>query len=143
MDDAPKPLFDPASAGWTPRRGGGSFFALIGPLWARREDDGWAYAIVADERHLNPQGIVHGGMLTALADHALSAIAWEDAGRRACVTIALDTQFMGAVRPGQFVEARGKVARRTSSLSFVQGGLWVGGHQVLAASAVLRLLAAG
>jgi uncharacterized protein (TIGR00369 family) len=140
MHDPSGPVPDLDAAGWKRRIGAGTFFDLVGPLWARREGDGWAYAFVADERHLNPQGIVHGGMLATLADHALSEIAWQDAGRRPCVTVALETHFMGAVSPGRFVEARGRVARRTRSMSFVQGGLWVDGTQVLAASAVMRLM---
>ncbi len=138
MSDTVTPS-DPASRGWSTRSAGG-FAGLVGPLWARREDDRWAYGLLTDPRHANPAGLVHGGLLTTLLDHALSAIAWQDAGRRPCVTVALDTQFVGAVRPGAFVEARGRVVRRTGSMSFVQGSLFVGDDEVATASAVMRIL---
>jgi len=137
---SPQPLLpDPAREGWKPRTLAG-FFGLVGPLWTRREDAGWAYAFVAEDRHTNPAGAVHGGMLTTLLDHALSAIAWEASERRPCVTIQLDVQFLAAVHPGQFVVARGRIVRKTGSLVFMQGSLHVEGAEVAAASMILKVL---
>lgn len=116
------------------------FAGLIGPLWARKEADGWAYGLLATGDHLNPAGVVHGGLLTALLDHALSAIAWEALARRACVTVQLDTHFMAAARAGQFLEARGRVVRATSSLVFMQGELSVDGNIVATGAALLKVL---
>lgn len=142
MHDAPTaPTPDSLGAqGWRPRTLPG-FAGLVGPLWTRQEDGGWAYAILAGPAHTNPAGVVHGGLLTTLIDHALSAIAWEASGRRACVTVQLDAQFLSGVRPGQFIEARGRVVRSSASLVFMQGQLTVDGAEVLSASAVLKVLA--
>ncbi len=49
--------------GWKPLQGAGRFMALAGPLWAAREGDGWAYGVVSTDEHLNPAGVVHGGLL--------------------------------------------------------------------------------
>ncbi len=130
---------DPAGDGWKPRTLPG-FFGLVGPLWTRREGEGWAYAFVAEDRHTNPAGVVHGGMLGTLLDHALSAIAWEASERRPCVTIQFDVQFLAAVHPGHFVVARGRVVRKTSNLVFMQGSLVVEGAEVAAASMILKVL---
>jgi uncharacterized protein (TIGR00369 family) len=130
---------DPAAAGWTPRSLEG-FIGLVGPLWTRQENDGWAYAIVAEARHANRAGIVHGGLLVTLIDHALSAIAWEAAARRPCVTVQLDARFLAPAHPGKLIEARGRVARLTTGLAFMEGGLTIEGERVLSASAVLRVL---
>jgi len=72
---------DPSRDGWTPRALPG-FAGLVGPLWTRREGDGWAYAILVEDRHANPAGLAHGGLVSTLADHALSVIAWEANARR-------------------------------------------------------------
>lgn len=127
------------ASGWRERTLPG-FIGLIGPLWTRREDAGWAYGLLTTEAHLNPAGVVHGGLTTSLIDHALSALAWEAVGRQACVTVQLDTQFLAAVQAGQFLEARGHVVRATSSLVFMQGRLSVDGEPVLGASAVMKVL---
>ncbi len=129
----------PAASGWRQRDLPG-FVGLIGPLWTRKEESGWAYGLLATSQHLNPAGLVHGGLLTTLIDHALSAIAWEALGRRACVTVQLDTQFVQAGREGHFLEARGRVVRASSSLVFMQGHVAVAGTEILTASAVLKVM---
>ena len=144
MSDAPHSpasTNDPRGAGWRERAASG-FIGHVGPLWTRREAAGWGYALVVDERHLNPAGIVHGGMLVTLVDHAIATVAWESAGRKPCVTVTLDTQFIGAVRPGDFVEARAEVTGRTSSMVFARGVVSVGTTTVLTASSVLKVLSA-
>lgn len=131
----------PVPPGWR-KRGLAGFAGLIGPLWVRKEDEGWAYGLLATADHLNPAGVVHGGLLTALLDHGISAIAWEALGRRACVTVQLDTHFLAAAREGQFLEVRGRVARATSSLVFMQGELSTDGQVVATAVAVLKQVGA-
>lgn len=116
------------------------FIAHAGPLWARREGDGWAYGFAIGEQHLNPAGVVHGGALLTLMDHAMSTVAWQAAGRVPCVTLQLDSHFAAPVLPGQFVEARAEVAKRTGSLVFMRGELRVGDSLVLGAQALMKPL---
>ena len=130
---------DPSAAGWKLRELPG-FIGSVGPLWTKKEDDVWAYAIVSKPEHTNPAGIVHGGLLMTLLDHALSAIAWEDAGRRPCVTVQIDVRFLATVPLDRLVEARGRVVRRTTTLSFTEGNLTVDGEVVATASAILKIV---
>lgn len=118
------------------------FAGLIGPLWVRKEAQAWAYGLLATADHLNPTGVVHGGLLTALLDHGLSAIAWQALDRRPCVTVQLDTHFLAPARAGQFLEVRGQLLRATSSLVFMRGELSVAGNVVATGAAVLKVLAA-
>ena len=128
---------DPAHDGWKPRTLPG-FYGVVGPLWTKKEPAGWAYGLLAEERHLNPAGIVHGGMLCTLLDHALSTIAWEAHGRKPCVTIAFDVQFVAPASAGDFVVARGEIVRRTTTLTFMRGVLAVCESSIAAASAILK-----
>ena len=138
---SPAAAVDLHANGWRERTAGG-FLGLTGPLWTRREGNGWAYAFRAEARHTNPAGIVHGGMLATLVDHAIATVAWDSVGRKPCVTVTLDTQFIAAVRPGDIVEARAEVTGRTTSMVFVRGVVSVAGATVATANAVLKLLAA-
>ncbi len=124
--------------GWKPRELGG-FMGHSGPLWTRREGDGWAYGLLAEARHLNPAGVVHGGALATLIDHALSTVAWEACDRAPCVTVQLDTHFLAEVRAGQFAQARATVTARTGGMVFMEGLVQVDGRPVLAARAILKL----
>lgn len=129
-----------AAAGWKPRALPG-FIGTAGPLWTRREGEAWAYGVLASKAHLNPANLVHGGLLATLMDHVLSAVAWEAAGRRPCVTVQLDTHYLAAAREGQFLEARGRVVRAASSLVFMQGAVRAGGTEIVTAAAVLKIVA--
>ncbi|MGJ7505912.1 PaaI family thioesterase [Variovorax sp. GT1P44] len=125
--------------GWRPRSLPG-FVGLVGPLWTQQLASGWAYGVLAGPEHLNPAGVVHGGLLMSLMDHTLGAIAWEAIGRRACVTVQMDTQFLSGAREGQFLIAQGRVTRTTSSLVFMNGMVSVEDKQILAASALFKVL---
>jgi uncharacterized protein (TIGR00369 family) len=131
-------MIDPAAAGWKTRTADG-FSGLVGPIWAKREGEIWAYGFLAEPRHANPYGVVHGGMLVTLIDHALGAIVWEATGRQRCATIQLDTHFVAAARVGQFIEARGRVVRLTRSVAFMHGTVSTGANSVVEANGVWKL----
>ena len=60
----------------------------------------------AEDRHLNPMGIVHGGTILAMMDHAagLSGLWCSVPGnRRYGVTVDLDCRFTGKTEPGRVV----------------------------------------
>lgn len=126
------------AAGWK-RRNAGSFMSTIGPLWTRPAGDSWTYGLMAEDRHLNPAKIVHGGFLQSLIDHALSTIAWGAAGRKPCITIQTDSQFLSAVTSNEFVVAHGIETHRTSNLIFMRGHLEVDSRKVLAAQSVFKI----
>lgn len=114
--------------------------ASIGPLLAQRDGDRWRYALATDESHANPIGLVHGGALTALVDHAMSMIAWEATSRRPVVTVQMSTQFLSAAKPGEFLEADAMLRRLTGSMVFIDAMIRVGEREILAASSVMKIV---
>jgi acyl-coenzyme A thioesterase PaaI-like protein len=127
------------AAGWK-RRNAGPFMDTIGPLWARREGDFWTYGLMAGDHHLNRAQIVHGGLLQSLIDHALSAIAWEAVGRKPCMTVQADSQFLSAVEADNFIVAGGTETHRTRNLIFMRGQLKVKDRPVLSAQAIFKIV---
>lgn len=132
--------FDPAAEGWRPMKSG-PLPAGLGIPWSKRSGDSWRYGMATGPEHANPQGAVHGGVLMTLADHGLSLLAWEAAKRAPSTTIQLNTHFLSAVRPGEFVELAGEVTRATRGLVFVRGLLSAGGRDVGAVDGIWRVLA--
>jgi uncharacterized protein (TIGR00369 family) len=124
--------------GWKQRELPG-FAGRFGPLWTLKEEHGWAYGVLAQEEHLNPAGAVHGGALTSLLDHALSAIAWQLLDRRPCVTVQLDAQFLDAAASGDFLVARGQLIHATGSLAFMRGNVSVNDKVIVNGSAVMKI----
>lgn len=127
------------AAGWRQRTLRG-FADRLGPLWTRQEDGGRAYGVLCMPEHLNPAGFVHGGALCALFDHMVSTLAWEAVGRRPCVTVQLNTQFLAPAREGDFLEARGRVVKTTATLVFMEGTIIADVRDLLAGSGVLKIM---
>lgn len=114
--------YDHAADGWRPLPRA-ALPAGLGIPWARRVDGLWYYGMPTFAEHANNNGVIHGGVLMAFADHGLSFLAWEAAERAPCTTIQLNTHFLDAIKPGEFIELRGEVTRRTRGLVFLRGRL--------------------
>jgi acyl-coenzyme A thioesterase PaaI-like protein len=134
--------FDPSTEGWRPMRNG-ALPAGIGVPWAKRVGDAWHYGLLTAGDHANPQGALHGGILMSFADHGLSMLAWESASRAPCTTIQMNTHFLAAVDPGEFVTLRGEITRATKGLVFLRGIMSVGDRDVAAVDGIWRILRAG
>ena len=124
---------------WKPRDLPGHI-GQIGPMWTRKEPDGWAYGLLCDAKHLNPARVMHGGVTASLLDHAISAVAWEACGRQPCLTVQLDTHFLAPVAEGQFAEVRVKINNRSRSLMFLYGEMTVNGTLAATAQAVMKVM---
>jgi uncharacterized protein (TIGR00369 family) len=141
MNDKPHTAeaFDPAAHGWeivnnTP------FGELVGPVWWREDGERVRYAIVVAPKHLNRAGNLHGGMLMTLADQAMAMTARKITGGRRHATIELNTQFVGGVRLGEFVEAHPEVVRGTRSVVFMAVKMYVGTRIVVSANGIWKIL---
>jgi uncharacterized protein (TIGR00369 family) len=99
-----------------------------GPFYRRLLPSGEIIcAFVAEKQHSNNSGAVHGGMLMTFADYALFALA--DMGLyNPMVTISFNAEFTAPALVGDFVEARGEIVRRTKSMIFVRGQVFVRGE---------------
>jgi uncharacterized protein (TIGR00369 family) len=137
---SPPSPFDPAARGWVQRNDEPGFIAMVGPLWETRDDDGPLLAFLAQPMHRNRRGVVHGGMLMTFADQALGLFSWEANGGVPQATIQLDTHFIAPVTVGEFVEARAKVTRRTRSLIFMTGTIYVGDRVVAISQGIWKTL---
>jgi uncharacterized protein (TIGR00369 family) len=142
MNDRPAAqteAFDPERAGWaivnnTP------FGELVGPIWQRQSGGLLHFGFVVAPKHLNRAGILHGGMLMTLADNAMAIAARHATGSKRHATIELNIQFAGAVRLGEFVEARPAVVRATRSLAFMEAKMFVGERLVVATNGIWKIL---
>jgi uncharacterized protein (TIGR00369 family) len=77
----------------------------------------------ADERFLNPAGIVQGGFLSAMLDSAMGASAVSALeGRKAFVSNAeLKVSFLRTVREGEVLTCTATVSSRGRTVMFLEG----------------------
>jgi len=110
----------------------------VGPLGYKVVDGTITFAFLADARHRNTAGTVHGGMLMTFADFALCLTAtWDQSGEK-CVTVSCNSEFVAPGRPGDVIEASGEVVRRTRSLTFVRGQVYADERILLNYSAIVK-----
>jgi uncharacterized protein (TIGR00369 family) len=116
---------------------------FVGPILERLEEGRRVFAFMADARHVNDRGVVHGGMLMTFADQAFGELVLDSVDRRLCATVQLNTHFIAAVQVGDLVEARGEIVRGTRSLVFMRGFLAVGERTVAAIDGIWKVLHSG
>lgn len=113
----------------------------IGPLYFKEQDDGsYRCAFIADERHVNGGGFMHGGMLMTFADFALFVIARPallPEGVHA-VTVSFSSDFTSSAHPGEFVEATGDIVHETRGMIFVRGTIFTGDRTLMRFSGVIK-----
>ena len=111
-------------------------------MYARRtEPDGVVIALRVAERHLNIQGITHGGMLVTLADGALGInIAMARERRSAQVTVSLSADFLSGGRLGDWLEAHTTITRMGQRMAYANCDLRVGTRHVLRSSGVFAFV---
>ncbi len=96
--------------------------------------------LLAEERHGNEYGWVHGGVMMMMADAALCMNSrWHDPAEGA-ITVSATNNFVQGAKTGEFLETRTRVVRRTRQFSFVECEVAVGERVCMTASAVIKRL---
>ncbi|NWH07369.1 MAG: PaaI family thioesterase [Alphaproteobacteria bacterium] len=117
------------------------FEIYVGPFFQSLGNRPRAHAFRVDERHLNLQGVCHGGMLMTFADSSLGLAAWAATDRAPCVTASMQSQFLKPARLGDLVVVTPEVTRRTRELVFIRGDFMVGDTMIATVSSIWKLLA--
>ena len=110
----------------------------VGPFfWKELEEDIQHFVLKAEARHCNRHEIVHGGLMMTMIDLAM-VVAAKETWDEQLVTVSLNSEFVDAGRAGDLIEANGELVRRTGSMAFVRGRVYVGERTLLSSSAVLK-----
>ena len=91
------------------------------------ESDGTGKAqLIVSERHLNPNGVIHGGALFTLVDTAMGASLMQrlDEGE-ICATLQISMNFLRPVVSGVVVECEARVVHKGRRFANVRGELYV------------------
>jgi len=132
-------MTDTVPDGFKTLRNEEGFVSHNGPYYYRKDADGRVeFGFLSDERHVNPNGVLHGGSILGFLDTILGHAVVRETRRR-CATVSLDTQFMASVPPGAWITARARVKRVTRTLAFVDGDAVAGETLLASATAVFRV----
>ncbi|HET8705090.1 MAG TPA: PaaI family thioesterase [Pseudomonadales bacterium] len=125
--------------------GKGPYSRHIGPLLYKRDTlpdgrvQGWV-GILVQPHHVGANDRGHGGLMLTLLDEALGMNAALARNRTPVVTVSMQTNFIGATLPGEFLVATGYVQQLTTTMAFMEGKAWCGDRLVGTASGVWKFL---
>lgn len=142
MSRAPnlRPVTD-APQGFTKFGGGADFLELVGPVYARGDGGERVFGLRVEDRHRNAGGVAHGGLLATIVDFALGRAIEVDADDdQPRMTVSLTIDYLKAVEPGSWLEARTRVDRLGGKLAFADCALVVDDDEVVRARAVFAAL---
>ena len=127
--------------GFQARRFGEGFISVNGPLYTRRVEGRFQLGFRVEQRHCNPMGICHGGMMATFCDMLLplSAHVLSDVGKRFLPTINLQIDYLAASPLGSWVQGEAQVLRTTRSLVFMQGLVQADGVSVARVSGIFKI----
>ncbi len=123
----PKPIHPPP--GWLTGRGLGGFHSSVG-FTVDPSETGTGVCVVSGtvtKRHLNINGVVHGGVYATILDTAMGgAVVTTLREDEVTATTSLYVEFLRPAQQGARLRARGEVVRRGRHLAFVEGNLYDG-----------------
>jgi uncharacterized protein (TIGR00369 family) len=119
---------------------GGPFIARNGPFYAAWRNEQFIMGMMIEERHCNPFGICHGGMLTSFADMLLPYGSMYALGikRRFTPTISLQVDFLAPANLGSWIEGTCEPLQSTNNLLFAQGLIRQNDQTVMRASGLFK-----
>ncbi len=117
------------------------FSAHVGPYYEIRLEHGMRRALLLDQRHLNPEGVVHGGAISSFADYVLYRGIGDEIGHEArYATIELNTQFLAAAFANRWIYGEAHILRRTRSLIFAAGEIFDQQRRIAFVSGIWKML---
>ena len=91
------------------------------PLYAKKTDKAVIIGLRLARPHTNARGLIHGGLIAALADAAMGYSCAQATGwTTSFVTISLSVDFVGAAEIGQWLAVEGEAIKTGSTICFAQ-----------------------
>jgi uncharacterized protein (TIGR00369 family) len=91
------------------------------PLYSRRTEKAVIMGLRLAKPHTNARGLIHGGLIAALADNAMGYSCAQATGWvSSFVTISLSVDFIGAAEIGQWLAVESDVIRTGNTICFAR-----------------------
>lgn len=120
------------------------YLELIGPIYNKKTTEGLVIGLLAQEKHCNARGLVHGGVFSSLADVALGYnAAFQGKEPTPLVTANLSLDYAGSAKLGDWIEIHSDVQKVGRSMAFANCYFLVGAKRIVRASGVFGVVKHG
>jgi len=91
------------------------------PLYAKKTETAVILGLRLATPHTNARGLIHGGLIAALADNAMGySCAQANGWTTSLVTISLAVDYVGSAQIGQWLAVESEVIKTGSTICFAQ-----------------------
>ena len=112
--------------------GVGAFAELLGARRVQWGDGSCRFELTAGPRHLNPYGMVHGGVVYSLVDYAMGgALTSRLAPGERCATLEIKINYLSAAAAGSLA-AEATVVDRTTRIGVLEARVTDGASRLVA-----------
>ena len=127
--------------GFVPANFSRGFLDHAGPYYLKQGDGPTIIGCRMAAQHDNYIGVAHGGVLTTMADVALSlAVYHSETPPLAPSTVSMTSNFLSAARMGEWIEASACIDRLGKQLAYVHGSIWCGERMIMTMSAIFNII---
>ena len=120
------------------------FLDATGPYFTRRDDGIILVGLRVTKGHINHIGLAHGGMLTTLADVALSLkVNRAEKPPLPVATVNLTTNFLSGAKLDDWVVATARIDRMGKRMAYTSGSIRVDDRLLMTMTGVFAILRKG
>lgn len=111
------------------------------PIYAKQTGDVYILGLHLAKPHTNSRGLIHGGLIAALADNAMGLSCSFKAGNLlGLVTISLSVDFLGSANIGQWLAFETNFIKLGGSICFAQCLVTADGEPCARANATFKIM---
>jgi uncharacterized protein (TIGR00369 family) len=111
------------------------------PLYSKRTERSVIMGLRLAPPHTNARGLIHGGLIAALADNAMGYSCAQATGwKTTYVTISLAVDFIGSAGIGQWLAVESDVIKTGSTICFAQSLIKADDVVIARANATFRVV---
>lgn len=110
------------------------------PLYAKRDGEAFSLGLRIAHSHCNARGLLHGGVISALADNAMGLACVTRMEGVSALTVSLSVDFLSVGRSGQWLEVRAVPAKLGRTLAFADARVEADGEVIAKAAATFRII---
>ncbi|MGB3739777.1 MAG: PaaI family thioesterase [Pontixanthobacter sp.] len=110
------------------------------PLFVRRDRSALSLGLRIAAAHCNARKLLHGGVISAIADNAMGLACVMQMERTSALTVSLSVDFLAVGRVGQWLEVRAIPAKLGRTLAFADARIEADGEMIAKAAASFRIV---
>ncbi len=111
------------------------------PIYWKQTEDAIVIGLRLDTPHTNARGLIHGGLIAALADKAMGHSCGYKLGPAfSLVTVNLSVDYIGSAKIGQWLAVESEVLKSGRTICFVQSIITADDEPIARANATFRVV---